>query len=237
MYYILEGGSQLGPYTLNQMRVMWANGSLSATALCWAEGMANWEPVERHVILAVQHNPVQRSTKLTIAPNGDLCLDNIKLVPASGARRFVSFIFDIVLTLFLMFKIPGWLGLYKDPGASIAPVVILFICAIAKDVPFGGRSLGRFLTRSYLIDVPKAEVAKALRSMTRNSILVLYLFGPWLALAVLGLLMPWFSALAFPFAIGYNAYLVALLLSRDNESGQGHWDMPLGTRVMTKGKI
>src|SRR4051812_9011061 len=44
-YYLLREGEQVGPYSLDQMRLWWRVGMLDVGQLFWQEGMAQWQPV------------------------------------------------------------------------------------------------------------------------------------------------------------------------------------------------
>lgn len=44
-YHIARDGTQLGTFTLDQVRDGLANGSIQSTDLAWAEGMDDWKPV------------------------------------------------------------------------------------------------------------------------------------------------------------------------------------------------
>ena len=43
--YIVSEGEKRGPYLLQQVNSMWLNGQLTADALYWFEGMADWKPL------------------------------------------------------------------------------------------------------------------------------------------------------------------------------------------------
>ncbi len=47
--FVAVNGSQQGPYTLEQVAQMLAQGSLPPGSLCWYEGLAQWTPVEQVV--------------------------------------------------------------------------------------------------------------------------------------------------------------------------------------------
>lgn len=42
-YLLLINGQQSGPYTINQMRTMWQNGTINAGTAYWQAGMAQWQ--------------------------------------------------------------------------------------------------------------------------------------------------------------------------------------------------
>src|SRR3954470_23148168 len=44
MYHVGRNGQQTGPFSLEQLKAMAANGQLLPTDLVWKEGMAGWEP-------------------------------------------------------------------------------------------------------------------------------------------------------------------------------------------------
>ena len=44
-YYLVKNGTPTGPFLLEQLRAMLADGSASIADLCWAEGMPTWVPL------------------------------------------------------------------------------------------------------------------------------------------------------------------------------------------------
>lgn len=46
-YYISRGGQQYGPYSLEELQGMKAQGRVDANDLAWGEGMASWTPVSQ----------------------------------------------------------------------------------------------------------------------------------------------------------------------------------------------
>jgi hypothetical protein len=44
MYHVGRNGQQTGPFSIEQLKAMAANGELQPTDLVWKEGMAGWEP-------------------------------------------------------------------------------------------------------------------------------------------------------------------------------------------------
>ena len=44
MYHVGRNGQQTGPFSIEQLNTMAANGELQPTDLVWKEGMAGWEP-------------------------------------------------------------------------------------------------------------------------------------------------------------------------------------------------
>jgi hypothetical protein len=44
MYHVGRNGQQTGPFSIEQLKTMAANGELLPTDLVWKEGMAGWEP-------------------------------------------------------------------------------------------------------------------------------------------------------------------------------------------------
>jgi TM2 domain-containing membrane protein YozV len=44
-YYIHKDDAQQGPFTLGQLRTMWASGSITADTLYWVEGAPDWSPL------------------------------------------------------------------------------------------------------------------------------------------------------------------------------------------------
>ena len=44
MYHVGRNGQQTGPFSIDQLKAMAANGDLLPTDLVWKEGMAGWEP-------------------------------------------------------------------------------------------------------------------------------------------------------------------------------------------------
>ena len=45
-YYLHVNGAQTGPYTLKQLRAMWADGSATGETFFWHEGAADWAPLQ-----------------------------------------------------------------------------------------------------------------------------------------------------------------------------------------------
>lgn len=44
MYFVGRNGQQTGPFNVEQLKEMAANGQLNGTDLVWREGMAEWQP-------------------------------------------------------------------------------------------------------------------------------------------------------------------------------------------------
>jgi hypothetical protein len=49
-YHVTSNGQQFGPFLESEVQSMLANGAITKTDLCWAEGMAEWKPI--HEIFA-----------------------------------------------------------------------------------------------------------------------------------------------------------------------------------------
>ena len=49
-YYVFKDGNQQGPIPLSQLELMVASGKIGRGDLCWAEGMANWQPIQNVVL-------------------------------------------------------------------------------------------------------------------------------------------------------------------------------------------
>lgn len=47
VYNISVNGVTKGPYTRLQLTSMWASGQITADALYWTDGMADWEAIEK----------------------------------------------------------------------------------------------------------------------------------------------------------------------------------------------
>jgi uncharacterized membrane protein YhaH (DUF805 family) len=45
IFHVSDGGEMRGPYEISQLRSMWGQGLITATALYWREGMEEWRPV------------------------------------------------------------------------------------------------------------------------------------------------------------------------------------------------
>lgn len=56
-YYVLVGGQQQGPFTLEQITAMAASGQVSGTTLVWQSGMVEWQPAASHPPLAAAFPP------------------------------------------------------------------------------------------------------------------------------------------------------------------------------------
>ncbi len=52
-YHVIINEQQAGPYTIDQLRSMWASGSVTLNTLFWADGMADWQPV-RTIVATLQ---------------------------------------------------------------------------------------------------------------------------------------------------------------------------------------
>lgn len=62
MYYLMSQDVQTGPFHIDQIRSMWASGTITADALCWAENWSSWKPVADLVLkqeLASENLPKQ----------------------------------------------------------------------------------------------------------------------------------------------------------------------------------
>jgi hypothetical protein len=72
MYYLFIDDKQAGPYTISQLRSMWASGKLTADTLYFTEGMSEWSPLaaivetieerEEQIILGIRR-PCSRKPK------------------------------------------------------------------------------------------------------------------------------------------------------------------------------
>lgn len=45
MYYLAQNNEKTGPFTLEQLRVMWHEGGVYPQMLFWEQGMADWQPL------------------------------------------------------------------------------------------------------------------------------------------------------------------------------------------------
>lgn len=241
MYYVLMNGSQLGPYSQTQLKMMWGNGTITADAQCWKEGMTEWISIEdvileRNTTAVLSPKPVQNNA-ITSNSEGVLRLHGKVLAPSDTGRRFLAFVIDYSLILALMFYVPLWMGYPEDPENAVIVMIVMLLCVVFKDLPCGGRSLGRLITGCFLIDVPRSQPATISQSIRRNAAQALWLFGPWLLLPVLEWVLPKSAGiLTHALAVMFLTYTIIVINSCSNATGQGCWDAPFGTCVMSKQK-
>lgn len=69
-YYITQAGQQSGPFTEGQLRSMWDLGQLTKDAVCWCEGMSDWQPVENLTKTAVKKSAISIQTLCILAGVG-----------------------------------------------------------------------------------------------------------------------------------------------------------------------
>jgi hypothetical protein len=63
-FYLLLNEQQTGPYTLEQLRSMWASGAVTLNTLFWQEGMAEWKPLRNIVALLQPRTPEQAASEM-----------------------------------------------------------------------------------------------------------------------------------------------------------------------------
>lgn len=108
--FIAVNGAQQGPYAMEQLAQMAAEGSLSPGTLCWHEGLPQWTPVEQVVPAAAAPSPPPIAPRAAVsgapAPVSDgrvqmeivrtelyqmpkLVLENAEVVVEAGAMHYM----------------------------------------------------------------------------------------------------------------------------------------------------
>jgi hypothetical protein len=73
-YYISRGGQQYGPYSLDDLKSMTAQGRVDANDMAWGEGMASWTPVSQVLgsapaaAVTPQYTPPQQQQPQQVTP-------------------------------------------------------------------------------------------------------------------------------------------------------------------------
>ncbi len=115
-------GEQRGPYTLDQVRGMIAEGRLPSDALVWRPGMANWMPwAGVPELVAARHEPALGATPVPpAAPVGRTPPPGNPPPESTPLADFLAF--RVMLTPVLI-KILFWLGVIVCVLAGVANLV------------------------------------------------------------------------------------------------------------------
>jgi len=136
MYFLHLNGTQVGPYSIEQLRTYWKNGEVTGQSLYWQEGMPNWLPLDSIKDLFVE-------TSSARAIGGfwrRLCaylLDSLLL----GLVGFVLGLF--FFNLFC--RIGGW-------GLLIGYIIGLLYFGLLNSTLGRGQTLGKRLLKLEVVD-------------------------------------------------------------------------------------
>jgi len=121
-------GEQRGPFSLEQVRAMIAEGRLPADALVWRPGMANWAPVGSVPELAapVGRGPMPAATSPAPAASASTMATSAAASPAARNAVADFLAFRIMLTPVLM-QVLFWVGIAGCILAAIGQIVMGFL--------------------------------------------------------------------------------------------------------------
>jgi hypothetical protein len=136
-------GEQRGPFTLDQVRGMVAEGRLPPDTLVWRPGMANWAPMASVPELAA---PVSRSPAPEATPAPAAGAATVEAAAPSGPTPLADFLaFRTMLTPVLI-KVLFWIG--------IAGCVIAGLGQLVMALQFGSLLGGLFAALVILVVGP-----------------------------------------------------------------------------------
>jgi hypothetical protein len=72
LYYLWINDQQTGPFTVEQIRSMWSQGSIGVETLFWIEGSPEWLPL-KNIIKLVQP-PAQKTVEVASQKRGSGCI-------------------------------------------------------------------------------------------------------------------------------------------------------------------
>lgn len=251
--FIFDLGEQKGPYALEQLLHMREHGELTPDALWWDDESSQWlrladklgegdegtaqeqdSSAASPMAPAFSAEPAREATPPPLPAWVDL-----PFKAPSGLRRCIAFFIDVGL-----FSALGTFGadaaqkmkiVIADPWASIIGVSFIVAAIGFRDIAFGGRSLGRRLTMSYLMNRQTLAPASHWTSLRRNLMGAGLVIAPCVIAVLLGTLVEAFLG-GTGRAIGFAALggMIAVIKSADNPTGQGWWDSVLDTVVVCK---
>jgi len=80
MFFVFMNGEQYGPFTIDQIKVMAAEGAIDGSALYWKEGMPEWQSVQKLLAKPIAPKAEKRSRKTGLI----ICASGLVITAALG---------------------------------------------------------------------------------------------------------------------------------------------------------
>lgn len=238
MFHISDQETQHGPYSLEKLRTLRANGLVSAEALYWDEAASEWLSLEGKLQQQQPAEPPEPETHAAPSPMAAVsgqAAPRWALKASDFGRRFVAFCLDAVWLIALVVaasELARVLDMWAHEGTFS---VVAFCLGLAfRDTLFGGRSLGRRLTFSYVVRRDNLQVVSLGQATKRGLLAALLLAAPVIVGFLAGLLMGKAGG-----KIGAGIILSGLIMvlkSAAGEGGQSLWDEFCHTIVAVRAK-
>ena len=219
MYFLALDGKQAGPFSLEQLRAGWKNGTYPPDSLYWQEGMNDWQPLES------MRSALEQAPPVPAAP--------APMIIAGFWRRLAAFLIDVLLigivgfgSGYFLFNFYMSLGL---GGLLIGLAVATAYFGLLNSSLGGGQTFGKRLLGTRVVDAAGNPIPVG-RSVLRYLILAFPFFlnkavtdGLVANLWVGGVLM-------IPVVAGFAAFAYLLIFNR--RTRQLVHDLILGTFVV-----
>lgn len=241
MYHIFDHDAQHGPYSLEKLHAMRKSGLVSAEALYWDEHASQWLSLES----MLQEGSVA-PTRLQAAQPSAASASHVSAASsriksrqafkaADFGRRFIALCLDgawMIAAAVLASELARVLDMWAHEGTFS---LVAFSAGFAfRDGLFGGRSLGRRLTFSYVVGREALEPVGLGQAIKRNLVSALLIAAPCVIGGLVGLLLGKAGGKVGAGVI--LAGLIAVLKSAAGEGGQSMWDEICGTLVVVRAK-
>jgi hypothetical protein len=141
-------GEQRGPFALDQVRTMLAEGRLPPDTLVWKPGMANWAPIGSVAELTA---PVSRGTSPVAAAGPVAAAAAGAAITPSGPSPFVEFLTFRRMVTPIVIQIIFWIGVGICVLSGIGLMILAFRFGGIVDflMALGTLILGPLMVRIY----------------------------------------------------------------------------------------
>jgi uncharacterized RDD family membrane protein YckC len=226
MISIAHNGQELGQFSVKDMAAMLEVGQIDRTAHYWMEGMSEWRPIDEFALPARPETAFQT----IVTQNNNETVKNI-VAPSAGVRALAAAI-DISVVFVVLY---GLAAVIADSWKLRGPIILAFVigyCLFREAI--GGQSLGKYITRTVLVDRRSYKPASVGQSLLHN----LCLLAPLLAAILIGLVVSKYVSaglgmlVAGIFPVYYVIHLVSEWLMRQ-ENGT-YAEVLSSTRVVKK---
>lgn len=120
-YLVHQDGIQSGPFDIQELRMMWDKGILKVSAVCWTQGMPQWELV--HIVLGISLQTAPETTNQ----------------PPAGGQNIVDRQTDSRAPIFAATGSKS----RPMPGLFIGIAIVMVICAAAALMVFRWKATQR----------------------------------------------------------------------------------------------
>lgn len=135
-YHITKNGTQIGPYTEDELQNKLTSGELSSGDLCWTEGMAEWESIHKAISLpasvpppappAPAQSPAYPQSSQTNYPNSNQFINWIPALVFYCATAAISWIVELI-------QLDGdeeAAGIFALLGLPVIILGVVFMCML-----------------------------------------------------------------------------------------------------------